>query len=318
MNEIEVIGILAAFAVGMVLVTAFTIRWAALAHTALRAAVVAFLLLMMTGMLAGAAIYFARPGGASILLGLWVASALMSLSVVIIFVAFLREARTALGAGGEYRPLPLAGRGTFQATVIAAVFGNELLMGWTFDRAAGANVWLGGAGWGGLASQLFVSPWFVLPMALEMACSLAWLRSEFPRPVGVLLAIQPIVMFASPPTLPGLLWVLSSAVVASAGMIAAVAYLLVRLFRGASAPRPFLVYAAALYTSFGLMGVGLAVWALGAGVAVYSVSVAAQMLVFLVVVLNPLRYRPLGPGAAGPIGASVSGRPSGDPAPPVP
>jgi hypothetical protein len=42
------------------------------------------------------------------------------------------------------------------------------------------------------------------------------------------------------------------------------------------------------------------------------------MLVFLVVVLNPGRYRPLGPGAVGPVGASVSGRPSGDPTPPVP
>lgn len=291
MTDAGIVASLAVVAAAMSVATAIMLKWAALAHTGLRAAVVLFLLLMMTGMLVGAAIYFVSPSPNSLVVGLWVAAAVMSVAAILVFAQFIREAQASQTSAEEYQPTPLLRIRSFQAAVVVAVIGNELLMGWTFQRAAGGAVWLGSAGVGGLFANLLVSPWFVLPMAFEMACTLAWLRAEFPRPMIGLLAVQPIVMFASPPTFAGVGWVVSTAALSSAAMAAAVGYLLLRLFRGDTVTRPILWYANGLYASFALMASGLAVWALTGQVLLYAIGVACQMAVFLLAVVAPARYR---------------------------
>jgi hypothetical protein len=277
-------------AVVMVAATGGLIRWAAQARTPLRAGTVVFLLLMMVAMFAGAAIYFVSPSAATLVEGFWVASAIMSVSAFTVFAAHTYELRARL-AGGTLRPPPALVRvRTFVASVIALVLANELLMGWTFQRAAGGPVWLGGGGLVALLEHVLVSPWFVFPMALEMALTLALLGGEFPPPMRWLLAFQPLVMLASPPTVPGDVWVLATATLMSAGMAAALGYLLRRLYRGDAVSPATLAYAARLFVTFGLMAGGLAWWAVSGQLGLFALGVIAQMLVYFEAIVRPLRF----------------------------
>jgi hypothetical protein len=86
-------GILAVLAAAMAGLTAVLVKWAATARTPLSSGTVLFLLLMMVAMVGGALVYFLAPGPRTLVAGFWVASALMSASVLVIFAAFLREVR---------------------------------------------------------------------------------------------------------------------------------------------------------------------------------------------------------------------------------
>ncbi|MGI0053435.1 MAG: hypothetical protein ACREC5_00840 [Thermoplasmata archaeon] len=313
MTDLRTLSALIAIAGAMVATTGVLLKWAAFARTALRASVVLFLLLMMTGMLIGAAIYYLAPGPTGLVEGLWVASALMSVAVLLVFFEFLSEARLAQAAGADHRPTPLQRTGAFLASVVTTVLVNEFLMGWIFQRAAGGPVWLGGGGLSTLLVVVLVSPWFVFPMAFEMGLTLLWLRGEFPRPMVWLLLLQPIVMVSSPPTFPEFGWVVPTAVGASAGMALAVGYLLILLVRGDPLPRPIVGYSTELLLAFGLMAGGLALWAASGEVGLYSLSIAAQMVVFLAAVIAPDRFpaAPRGsPGNTPPRTPSSAGGPT--------
>ncbi|MGA7922571.1 MAG: hypothetical protein WCA77_01150 [Thermoplasmata archaeon] len=281
MSVLAAIVILAALAVGMVVTTGVLLKWTARTRTQLRAMVIIFLLVMMTGMLLGAALYFVSPSPPSLIDGLWVAAGLMSASVLLVFFEFLRETGLAQGADSAYVPSQVRRPAAFAAAVIGTVILNEILMGWTFQRAAGGPVWLGGYGIENLLAYVFVSPWFVFPMALEMILTVAWLASEFPPPMLILLALQPVVMIFSPPTFPVGGWVVGSAVTASAVMACALAYVLRLLYRGEPLPGPVLGYATRLFSTFGVMAAGLAVWILSGNVVLFAFSVLLQMVVFL-------------------------------------
>ena len=284
------VAVLSAVAVAMVAATGGLLKWGALARTRLRAIAVLFLLLMMTGMLLGAALYFVAPSTTGLVEGLWVASGVMSASVLLVFFEFLREARASQIGGISYAPAPIARQRMFGAAVLATVIVNEFLMGWTFQRAAGGPVWIGGGGVPRLVELVLVSPWFVFPMALEMALTLAMLSRQFPRHVRWLLAVQPIAMVASPPTIPGVDWAIWTAAIASAVMAGALAYVLRLLYRGEKVGSATLSYAIRLFTALSVMAGGLAWWALDGELALFALGVLLQMVVFLDAIVSPRQF----------------------------
>ncbi|MCI4373860.1 MAG: hypothetical protein L3K02_09525, partial [Thermoplasmata archaeon] len=156
---------------GMVAVTAVLIKWAATTRSLLRSGVVVFLLLMMVGMLLGALEYFLNPGTSGLIAGLWIASAVMSVSVVVTFAAYLREVARRDSGGGAVLAESGSPSAPFLVSVILLVLLNEILMGWVFGLAAGnipVSTGRGGAGVDPFLTAVIASPWFLFSMAGEM------------------------------------------------------------------------------------------------------------------------------------------------------
>ncbi len=291
MQEAVALVVLALLASGMASLTAITVRWTALTTSRLRASVVQFLLLMMSGMLLGILVYFAVGGTSGIVAGFWVAGAIMSASVVIVFLAFVRE--RPLLEEPTRPPASTWGRGGFVVSVIGLVLLNEFLMGWSFSLLSGelpVGVGSGGVRLTSVLASAVVSPWFVFPMALEMVLTLAWLIRTVPVPLRRYLLIQPAAMVCSPPTLAYLPWAVGTAVGASLLMAAAVAFLLLAEFRGEEVPPRVFAFGWRLIVTFGVMAVGLYAWVVWGNVAVFAVALVLQMLLFLHASTQPGYY----------------------------
>jgi hypothetical protein len=283
--------LLALPAAGMATLTAIVVRWAAFTTSPLRAGVVEFLLLMMTGMFLGILTYFALGGAAGLVAGFWVAGAIMSASVLVVFLPLFGAQRRSEAAG--LRPSQLAGQSRFVAVVIGLVLANEFLMGWSFSLLAGAlpvGFGPGGDHLGAILAGAVVSPWFVFPMALEMGLSLRWLLEAVPAPMRRYLLIQPAAMICSPPTIAGLPWAVSTAVGASALMAVAVAFLLLTIARGEDVPHRVFGFAWRLIATFGLMAVGLYAWAIYGNSELFAISLLLQMVLFLHASTRPTWY----------------------------
>src|ERR1700674_2754067 len=93
-------------AAAMVVLTAFLVRWASEARTAVRASAVIFLLAMMLAMFAGAWIYFVAPSTSSLVVALWVAALLMSISVFPLVRAVLADVQREVVGGPSPGPAP--------------------------------------------------------------------------------------------------------------------------------------------------------------------------------------------------------------------
>ena len=281
-------------AVGMALVTAYLIKWAADAHTPMRAATVVFLLMMMVGMLGGAAIYFLHPGGTSLVEGFWVASALMSVSVVVVFLTFLEEARLRLAGGEPYVPRPLRAKWTFVVSVIGLVLLNELLMGWTFSAAAGApllGIGTGTLGVVNLIAEVVASPWFLFTMSLEMAVTTFLLRSRLAPALFRVLLVQSLIMFLSPTALAAGSWVALSIYVSSAAMIGLIIYLMEFIYRHRQLDPAFSHYVVALLAIFSVMMAGQFLWLYyGGWPVVFALSIGAEMVLFFGAVVGYDRF----------------------------
>jgi polyferredoxin len=280
--------ILGALAAGMAASTAVIVKWAAGARGPLRAATVVFLLLMMAGMLVGALVYVLQPSPARAVSGLWVATVIMSLSVVVVFAGFLREASRDPDAA---RASPAkAGRSAFLATVVGLVLLNEFLMGWTFSLASGGlgrAIAPGLSGVLSLAGSVFVAPWFVFTMASEMALSAVLLADRLPRPAKVLLLAQAAIMFLAPPALAGSAWATGSICASSAAMIGVVIYGMEYLYRHRSIAPAFASYLLRLLAVYAVMMAGVVVWQLYGSPLLFALSVALEMVVFFEAVLAP-------------------------------
>jgi hypothetical protein len=266
----------------MALVTAFLIKWAAEARTPLRGATVVFLLMMMVGMLLGAAVYYLHPSGTSLVEGFWVASALMSISVVTVFLTFLEEARLRLTGGEGYTPPALRRRGAFVASIIGLVLLNELLMGWTFSAAAGGALSSGAggiAGAVGLLSSVVASPWFLFTMSAEMAVTSFLLRHRISPVLYRVLLAQSFIMFLSPTALALGSWVALCIYVTSAAMIGLIIYLMEFVYRHRQLDPLFSRYVVALLAIYSAMMAGQFLWLYYDGwTDLFALSVVAEMV----------------------------------------
>ncbi len=283
--------VLAFLAAAMAVITAVAIRWTAFARTHLRAGLILFLLFMMAGMFVGVLVYFSRGGLSGEVAGLWSAAAIMSASVFVLFVAALRDFRAV--EGGESTSSPGPDRGSLVPAVILLVIANEFLMGWSFSLLAGtfpANLPSPTADPLAVVGAAILSPWFVFPMALEMALTVHWLRRELPAVLTPLLLIQPAIMVCSPPTVPVLAWQVATAVVGSAFMAIVLGVLFRSIYRDEPWPRAAAMYAIGLVGSLGGMSGGLYLWVEFGDTTLIAFSLLAQMVVFLAAVANPARF----------------------------
>jgi polyferredoxin len=281
-------------ALGMAGVTAYLIKWAADARTPLRAGTALFLLMMMVSMLAGAAVYFVHPSTTGLVEGFWVAGALMSVSVVTVFVSFLEETRRRSSVAEGSPPPPMLRRGLFVVSVIGLVLLDELLMGWTFSAAAGSTLLTtGGAGLGAvnLLAAIVVSPWFLFTMSAEMALTTFLLRDRISRPLFVVLLVQSLIMFLSPTALATSSWVAVSIYGSSAAMIGLIIFLMEFIYRHRQLDPAFSHYAVRLLGIYGLMMVGQFLWLYyGGWSVVFAVSIVAEMVLFFAAVVRYDRF----------------------------
>jgi polyferredoxin len=278
----------------MALVTAYLIKWAAEVRTPLRAATVVFLLMMMVAMLGGATIYYLRPDTTSLVEGFWVASALMSVSVVTVFLTFLEEVRLRMAAGADYAPRPLKARRTFAVSVVGLVLLNELLMGWTFSAADGAVLATGAGGALGVLNLLsndVASPWFLFTMSIEMAVTCLLLRSRISPPLYRVLLVQSFIMFLSPTALAYGGWVALSIYLSSAAMIGLIIYLMEFIHRHRQLDPAFSRYVVALLGIYGGMMAGQFLWLYFRGwTDLFALSIVVEMVLFLGAIVRVERF----------------------------
>jgi polyferredoxin len=287
LNVLLILSVLAALMAGT---TAVLVKWAADARTPLRAGIVLFLLAMMAAMFGGAVVYFAAPSRDSLIAGLWLASGLMSVSVLPLFAIYLKEAAARLKEGEAYIPRPLQRIRLFVATVIGLVLLNELLMGWAFLLASGQSmaVLLGGsAGTWNILVNVVDSPWFLFTMSAEMLLTTVFLRDRLPRSVIAVLLSQSVIMLFSPPALGWASWTAVSIYVSSAAMIGLFVYLMEYLYRHNQLVAGFSTYLLELLAVYGLMMAGLFLWQYYGTGLLFALSIALEMVVYFSLVVRP-------------------------------
>ncbi len=293
MTELFAVGLLAGLAAGMSTVAAISVKWAVFVTGPLSASVVQFVLAMMAAMFLGVIVYFAVRGSAGLAAGLWVASGLMSASVMLVFAGFLREARFQAAVEGSGVP---RARGTaFVTSVIGLVLANEFLMGWSFSLVTHSLPVSFGPGDRqvlAVVTGAVVSRWFVFPMAFEMVLTLGFFLPRFPPLMRRLLVLQPAIMLCSPPTLPGVPWLVAATIGASGLMAWAVVWLLSASVRGVEISAPAGQYLVVLFVSFALMAGGLYVWVELSNADLFALSLIVQMVAFLGAAIGPDRFGP--------------------------
>ncbi|MCI4367552.1 MAG: hypothetical protein L3K08_07360, partial [Thermoplasmata archaeon] len=285
------VAVLVPTAGAMVVITAFLVRWASEATTAVRGAAVVFLLAMMSAMLAGAWIYFIDPSPGALVLGLWIAALLMSLSVFPLVSAVLANVQGSLTEGSEFRPAPLSNPGLFRASVVALVLASEWLMGSAFqlaaDPAAPAPSLLAGLG-----PSVFVSPWFLFPMAAEMALTALLLRRRLGAALPVFLAFQVVVMALAPPALAGPYWSSISLGGGSLAMIALFVYAMEYIYRHRQLSRALSEYLVRLIAVYALMMAGLFDWLQYGSPLLFAAAIPLEMVLYFDAVTRPESFAP--------------------------
>lgn len=283
------LGVLAAL---MAAFTGFVIRWAVEAKTQLQGAVVAFLLLMMAAMFGGAVAYYLHPGRTGLVEGLWLAAGLMSVAAFVPFYAFVRAAREILGTGPAL-PVSTLRRGAPYALVVATlVLLNEFLMGWAFSLASGFTF----AGtsslgtWTSSAVAVIDSPWFLFTMAGEMALTAYLLRARLDRSMALLVGLQAVLMFLSPPALSSTLWHDTTILIGNGVMIGLFVYLLERIYRHKELNAAYATYVVRLLAAYGLMMAGLFAWAWYHQPVLFAAAIVGEMAIYLDAVVRPERF----------------------------
>jgi polyferredoxin len=281
------LGILAA---AMAVFTALVIRWAVEAKSALQAAGVVFLLVMMAAMFGGAVVYYLHPGTTGLVEGLWLAAGLMSLAAFVPFFTFVRTAQVQMDSSGESAPPPL-GKGVLYGAMIATlVLANEFLMGWAFNLAAGVRFAAASGALAGNIAAVIDSPWFLFTMAGEMALTAYLLRSHLDRPFVTVVGFQAALMFLSPPALASAAWREVTVLLGSGVMIVLFVYLMEHIYRQKELNRAYATYLVRIIAIYGAMMAGLFLWAFYAQPVLFAAAIVLEMLVYLDAVARPDRF----------------------------
>jgi hypothetical protein len=295
MDAVWVLGPVAAV---MALVIAALVRWSSDTRTIVAASVVVFLLAMMVAMFVATTIYFNDPGTRSLVLGLWIAAALMALSVFPVLAFVVREARAHEVEGVAYAPRRLSDVTGLAVTVTLLLLAGELLMGRSFLLADGLGSGPRGAALGPILVATISSPWFLFPMSLEMALTLLWLRDRLPPVLFATLGTQSAMMFLAPPALGDRDWLLASGIATAAAMSLLIAYLLRESFHGVRFGPGVRGYLVRFLLVTALMGFGLALWISADGLALFAIASVLEMAIFFTAIVVPETFAPGDPNPA--------------------
>jgi polyferredoxin len=273
----------------MATVVAYLLKWASEVENRSGAAIVLFLLVMMVAMIGAATYYLIAPGPARLTQALWLASGVMSVSAFPVVALVVRDLRQRLD-GRPPQPIKPRARRLFVTSILALAVLNELFMGWAFLLASGypASRFLGL----GLQAILLgiTSPWFLGPMALEMALTTVLLRRTVPRAFGALLATQTALMALSPTMFPA---AAQPAILLAGGglMIGVVVYVMELLYRERQVMEVGLRYLLGLMGAYALMMGGTFLWWVQGSTLLLAISIVAEMVLFFELVLVPGRWK---------------------------
>ena len=271
-------------AAGMALATAGIVRWAAEARTALRATASLFLLGMMGAMLSGALFYYVQPSPTSVIIGLWISSALMALSIVPVFVQFFREAGAQPTIGPAERvPRAFAPNLSYTATVVALILASEILMGIVFSLASGVSLSTlssGRYGFASFLSNVVQSPWFLFTMAAEMGTTVLLLRHRIPRQWLIVFAFQVPIMALAPTAIASPAWVTVTVYAGSAAMIAFFVFVFEHIYRHRTLSPAFARYLVRLVAIYAVMMAGLYLWIAYGAPELFALSLVLEMALY--------------------------------------
>ena len=276
-------------AVGMGLLTAYTLAYVSDTDRALEVYLGVFVLGMMAAMLGGGLIYLAHPGVSGIETAIWLNMGVMGFLTVPIIRVLVK---TALERGEltlyvytiPYRYLWL-----IRTLFIGLVLFNELLMGWAFI-AVTQGVPIFSVEGGSLIrafSGIAGSDWFVFIMAVEMAFSAYLIRRLIPKSFLLVVLFQVATMIFSPTAIGVNYWREISVVVDGLVMAGFMLYVFLKLYRGGPLNRNFTSYLYTLVLIYAFMMIGILVWVTTSSELLFSLSLLAQMVLYFRMELEP-------------------------------
>jgi hypothetical protein len=279
-------------AVGMGLLTAYTLAYVSDTDRALEVYLGVFVLGMMAAMLGGGLIYLAHPGVSGIETAIWLNMGVMGFLTVPIIRVLVK---TALEKGEltlyvytiPYRYLWL-----IRTLFIGLVLFNELLMGWAFISVT-QGVPIFSVGGGSLIrafSGIAGSDWFVFIMAVEMAFSAYLIRRLIPKSFLLVVLFQVATMIFSPTAIGVNYWREISVVVDGLVMAGFMLYVFLKLYRGGPLNRNFTSYLYTLVLIYAFMMIGILVWVTTSSELLFSLSLLAQMVLYFRVELEPSTF----------------------------
>ena len=276
-------------AVGMGLLTAYTLAYVSDTDRALEVYLGVFVLGMMAAMLGGGLIYLAHPGVSGIETAIWLNMGVMGFLTVPIIRVLVK---TALERGEltlyvytiPYRYLWL-----IRTLFIGLVLFNEILMGWAFISVT-QGVPIFSVGGGSLIrafSGIAGSDWFVFIMAVEMAFSAYLIRRLIPKSFLLVVLFQVATMIFSPTAIGVNYWREISVVVDGLVMAGFMLYVFLKLYRGGPLNRNFTSYLYTLVLIYAFMMIGILVWVTTSSELLFSLSLLAQMVLYFRMELEP-------------------------------
>ncbi|MDG7010679.1 MAG: 4Fe-4S binding protein [Nitrososphaerota archaeon] len=286
-----------ALAASMASVISYSLKWTVENRNragSLAVPLVVFVLVMMLSMVVSAVVYFSAPS-----LGTLVDLVVVNMIVMgggalpfvlVIFRSLLAEegsppgTATQVDAGAKVRR-SWGGPGP-AAAVVTLVLLNEFFMGWAFQLAGGTFPAAPGQGFVPLFSAVVSSYWFLFTMAFEMAFTAFLLRKEISSALLVVIAFQAAVMFLSPPAFVNPGWVTASVFGSSILMILLFIYAFEHLAKNPMVGRTLSRYLILLFGAYAAMMAGLFIWELSSSAFLFSLSILAEMGVYLGVVMG--------------------------------
>ncbi|MEM0272566.1 MAG: hypothetical protein QW514_08505 [Thermoprotei archaeon] len=276
-------------AVGMSLLSAYTLAYISDTDKALEVYLAIFVLGMMAAMLGGGLIYLAHPSVSSIETAIWLNMGVMSFLTVPIIRVLVK---TALEKGElalyvytiPYRYLWLT-----RILIVGLVLFNELLMGWAFI-AVTQVIPIFSVGGGSIIkafSEIVSSNWFAFIMAVEMSFSAYLIRRLIPKSFLLIVMFQTATMVFSPTALNVAYWRSISIAVDSVVMVGFMVYVFTKLYHGAMLNRNFTSYLYTLILIYAFMMFGILVWVVTANRLLFSLTLFAQMVLYFRVELEP-------------------------------
>ena len=266
----------------MAVFTAWLIKKGSKIKTPKEAWKVLFLLSMMAQMFISVVLYLYFPSALPeiILLGNFVMMAEIFALGVMYFLGEPKTLDEIIGGVVRLRSIIIA-------LIIALVLLSDVFTAWSLALVGGMASVAGGL------QEVFTtltysssSFWFIFMMSSEMAITVFFIRERLPKALIWLVAAQTIIMILSPTAVANSTWASISLAAGNAVMTFLFIYIFRFLQKNQMLSRVILNYLIFLMTTYALMMAGQFIWLLSGNAAVFALSIAVEMLMYLGIVLD--------------------------------